>query len=223
MKKIFLLFAVFVLITMVSIGQSYTSTVSYNKMQRPALVLQLPYSENVAEDFIVSNLKKTGFDPETKGKLFWKKNTIDGYYIFKGVTLPELSTPMDLYFAVDQRSKKLKDQSTIAMLVSRGDENFISLDTDENAFLAAKHFLNGFVSESAVYKQNLDVDAQETAVKNAEKKFTKLQEDEKDLMKKIDQLQNDLKNNRADQDKQQAAIAEERRKLTELKSKVVNQ
>ena len=187
------------------------------------MVLQLPYSESVAEDFIVANLKKTGFEPETKGKLFWKKNTIDGYYIFKGVTLPEYITPVDLYFKVDQRSKKLKDQSTIAMLVSRGDENFISLDGDENAFLAAKHFLNGFVSESATFKQNLDVEAQENVVKNAEKKFTKLQEDEKDIMKKIEQLQNDLKNNRADQDKQQSVISDERRKLTEMKNKMPGQ
>ena len=223
MKKILLLSLTALLITYLGKAQSYTSTVSYNKMQRPAMVLQLPYSESVAEDFIVANLKKTGFEPETKGKLFWKKNTIDGYYIFKGVTLPEYTTPVDLYFKVDQRSKKLKDQSTIAMLVSRGDENFISLDGDENAFLAAKHFLNGFVSESATFKQNLDVEAQENVVKNAEKKFTKLQEDEKDIMKKIEQLQNDLKNNRADQDKQQSVISDERRKLTEMKNKMPGQ
>ena len=209
--------------SVLSFAQSYTSTVSYNKAQQPALVLQLPYSENVAEDFIVANLKKTGFEPETKGKLFWKKNTVDGYYIFKGVVLPEINSPMDLYFKVNRRSKQLKDQSTIAMLVSRGDEHFLSMDSDENAYLAAKHFLNGFVSESAVYKQNLDVDAQENVVKIAEKKLGKLQDDEKDLMKKIEQMQNDLKSNRADQDKQQSAIVEERRKLAELKMKVLPQ
>jgi hypothetical protein len=222
MKQAFLLFTGLILVTGSVLAQSYTSTVSYNKTQQPALVLQLPYSESVAEGFIVSNLKKTGYDAETKGKLFWRKNTIDGYYVFKGVVMPELSTPMDLYFKVDQRSKKLKDQSTISMLVSRGDEHFINVDNDENAFIAAKHFLNSFVSESASYKLNLDVEAQENVVKTAEKKFTKLQEDERDLMKKIEQLQNDLKNNRADQDKQQSTIAEERKKLTELKNKPVS-
>lgn len=217
MKKIILLLIV-VVVARSGSAQSYTATASYNKVQQPALVLQLPYSENTAKDFIVSNLKKTGYDPETKGKLFWKKDKIDGYYYFKGVMIPEMSTPVDLYFKVDQRSRKLKDQSTITMLVSRGDENFINLDTDENAFLASKHFLNGFVSESAAYKLNLDIENQENTVKSAEKRLSKLQDDEKDIMKKIDQLQNDLKNNRNDQEKQQSTIEEERRKLAVLKA-----
>ena len=218
MKLKILLFAALLMLTAVSFAQSYTSSVTFNKTQQPALVLQLPYSDNVAEGYIVSNLKKTGFDPETKGKLFWKKNTIDGYYVFKGVMLDSVATPLDLYFKVEQRSKKLKDQSTISMLASRGNETFIT-DADEATYAAARRFLNSFVSGTAAYKINLDVDAQETVVKNAEKKLTNLKENEQSLVKKIEDLQNDLKNNRSDQEKQQTTIADERKKLTDLKAK----
>jgi hypothetical protein len=219
MKKISLLFMVITALASTVKAQSYTSTVSYNKANQPALVLQLPYSEEVAEGYIVSNLKKTGFDPETKGKLFWKKNKVDGYYIFKGVVLDSVATPLDLYFKVDRRSKKLKDQSTISMLVSRGDENFVT-DADETTYAAARRFLNSFVSGSAAYKVNLDVEVQEGVVKSAEKKLTNLKDDEQDLIKKIEGLQNDLRNNRSDQEKQQRAIEDERKKLAELKTKV---
>ena len=120
MKNGILLFLLVLAITAVK-AQSYTTTVTYDKVGRQGLILQLPYSESVSEDFIVANLKKTGYNPETKGKLFWKQNKRNDFYVFKGVTLHGAPVPVDLYFKVDQRSKNVKDQSTVSMLVSRGD------------------------------------------------------------------------------------------------------
>ena len=57
-----------------ALAQSSVTSVSYNKTNQPALMLELPYDEEVSEGFIISNLKKTGYDAETKGKLFWKQN-----------------------------------------------------------------------------------------------------------------------------------------------------
>jgi hypothetical protein len=78
MRKYFLLFTLFIAFKNDVFTQSYFGNVSYNKTDQPALVLQLPYKEDIAEDFILDNLKKTGYDVETKGKLFWKKNKLDG-------------------------------------------------------------------------------------------------------------------------------------------------
>lgn len=199
-------------------AQSYATTVSYDKTTQPALVLPLPYSENIAEDFIVANLKKTGYDAETKGKLFWKKNKLNGFYVFKGVMLNGLSSPLDLYFRVDPKSRGAKDQSTIYLLASHGNENFIP-PTDTAVYTSAAAFLNNFVTESAAYKLNLDIEAQKEAVKESEKKLAKLIDNGKDMEKKLIDLQNDLKKNKADQEAQQKAIEEERRKLEELKQK----
>ena len=220
MKKYFLLITLFIALKNEMFAQSYPGNITYNKIDQPALVLQLPYKEDIAEDFILDNLKKTGYDVETKGKLFWKKNKLDGFYIFKGVMLPGASTPLDLYFKVDEQGKKSKNASTVYMLSSKGGENFIST-SDSFEYIASKKFLNNFVSESAAYKLNLDVDAQEKAVKDAEKQLNKLQEDEKDMEKKIEELQRDIKKNKEDQANQQQTIEAERKKLADLKAKAV--
>jgi len=216
MKRLTALFALVAVIQFASAQSSYTS-VSYNKTSQPALMLELPYNTDVSQGFIVDNLKKTGYDPETKGKLFWKQNKLNGFYVFKDVRLEGASQPVDLYFKVDQKTKKAKDQSVIYLLLGRGENNFISSTSDEDTYNAAKNFLNGFVDQSAVYKLNLDIKNQEDVVKAAEKRLDKLKDDEKDMQKKIDQLQKDLKKNQDDQKDQQKTIENERKKLDDLK------
>lgn len=216
MKKIFtLLFLVFTCSTFVFSQASFTS-ISYNKTSQPGLMLDLPYKESISENFIVDNLKKIGYDAETKGKLFWKQNKLNGFYIFKDVRLEGVPEAVDLYFKVDQKSRRAKDESVIYMLMARG-ETFISSTSDETTYNSAKNFLNGFIDQSAAYKLDLDIKAQEEAVKDAEKKYDKLKDNEKDMNKKIEQLQKDLKKNREDQEEQVKAIERERKRLEELR------
>jgi hypothetical protein len=196
-------------------AQSVNSTVSFNKIDRPALMLTVPYKESVAEGAIVENLKKTGYDAETKGKLFWKQNKVNGFYTFKSVNLN--GNLVDLYFKVDQKSRKL-DQTNMYLLVSKGEENFVGRD-DTAVYNSAKRFLDGFVTETASYKLQLDIKAQEETVKDSEKKLAKLKDNEKDMEKKIEQLQNDLKKNREQQVNQAQVIELEKKKLLELQSK----
>ncbi len=199
------------------ISQSTATSVTYNKIVQPALMLELPYDVSVSEGFIIDNLKKTGYNAETKGKLFWKQNKLDGYYVFKDVRLQGASQSSDLYFKVERKSKRSKDQSVIYLLAGTGGEQFISESSDPTTYRAAMDFLNGFVDQSAQYKLNIDIKGQENAVKDAEKRLDKLIENEKDLNKKIDQLQKDLKKNRNDQDDQQKKVENEKRKLEKLK------
>jgi hypothetical protein len=217
MKKCLLLLLIaFAIVQATSAQASYTS-VSYNKSSQPALMLELPYNEEVSEGFIVDNLKKTGYDPETKGKLFWKQNKLNGFYIFKDVRLEGASGTADLYFKVDQKSKRQKDASVIYLLIGKGENNFVSSDSDNNTYNAAKRFLNGFIDKSAVYKLDLDIKNQEDVVKDNEKKLDKLKDGEKDMIKKIDQLQKDLKKNHEDQKDQEKRIEDEKKKLDDLK------
>src|SRR5690606_9976611 len=113
MKKLFVWSLATIMLSTIAQAQvSYTS-VSYNKTSQPGLMLDLPYKESIVEDFIVDNLKDIGYDVETKGKLFWKQNKLNGFYIFKKVRLEGASEPVDLYFKVDQKSRKAKDESII--------------------------------------------------------------------------------------------------------------
>lgn len=200
-------------------AQSSVTTASYNKSNQPALMLELPYNEDVCGDFIVDNLKKTGYDIETKGKLFWKQNKVNGYYTYKNVRLKGLDYTVDLYFKVDQKSRKSKNESVIYMLMGKG-ENYFIASSDDVAYDAAKRFLNGFIEQAAVYKLDLDIKAQEQAVTDAQKKFDKLKDNENDMNKKIDQLQKDLKKNQEDQKNQAQTIENEKKKLEDLKAQV---
>ena len=221
MKKLtavlFLIFAAFCYAK----AQSSITTASYNKTSQPALMLELPYNEDVCGNFIVDNLKKTGYDVETKGKLFWKQNKVNGYYTYKGVRLKGLDYTVDLYFKVEPKSRKSKDQSIIYMLMGKG-ENYFIASSDDNAYDAGKKFMNGFVDQAAAFKLDLDIKAQEQAVTDAQKKFDKLRDNEKDMIKKIDQLQQDLKKNQEDQKNQQQTIENEKKKLEDLKGQLKN-
>jgi hypothetical protein len=142
-------------------AQSISTAVQYDKTSRQGLMLYLPYSDEVAEGTILAKLKEIGFQPETKSTLFLKQNKVNGFYVYKGVTLNG-DTPqvVDLYFKVDRRGSKKEAQSVMYLLASKGGENFVSETTDAVAYTAAQNFLNGFITETATYKHTLDVQAQ---------------------------------------------------------------
>jgi hypothetical protein len=209
---------------MTASSQATFTTITIDKKVQPGLVLELPNNTDVAEGTILQKLKETGYSPETKGKLFWKKNKLDGFYVFNGIQLPALDNQkLDMYFKVEPKSKTQKDQSIIYLLVSKGYDNFISPEADTATFLAATAFLDGFVASTESYRLNLDIEEQEKVVKKAEKKLADLQDDDKTLGKKIEDLQADQRNNKNDQAMQEKEIANQKTKLEELKSKVVKQ
>lgn len=195
-------------------AQSVSTAIKYGKDNKQGLMLYLPYSDEVAEGTILTKLKEIGYQPESKGSLFWKQSKTNGFYVFKGVTLRG-DTPqvVDLYFKVDRRGSKKDNQSVMYMLTGKGSENFVSDASDVTAYTAAQNFLNGFTTETATYKHTLDVQAQEETVKKAEKKLSDLMNDEQDLNKKIAKLQDDLQKNRETQTTQRATIEAEKSKL----------
>ncbi|MEP7237127.1 MAG: hypothetical protein ABI685_04670, partial [Ferruginibacter sp.] len=185
---------------------------------QPGLKLELPYTTEVSEATILKKLDDIGYKPETTGELFWKKNTINGFYVFKGVTLPSTNGfRIDLYFDVKRKSRKESGKSVMSLLISKDGNSFLSAETDNNTFNAATQFLNGFLSETEAYKHNLDINKQEDAVKDAEKKLENLKDDEKKLGKKILDTQRDLEDNIKNQGKQAQEIENEKLKLDELK------
>lgn len=217
MKKI--TSAIIVLFAAVNMASAQTvlSSAEYEKTAQPALMLTLPYNSEVSEKSILANLKKTGYDVETTGSLFWKKKQQDGFFVFKNVMLQGAATPVDLYFKVD--GKKKDKQSTIYMLVNNSG-TFIA--SDNSLFEPSKTFLNNFVEKSASYKLDIDIKNQEEVVKTNDRKLQKLLENEKDMNKKVLNLQDDIKKNKADQIKQQQLIDGEKLKLQNLRVSTTN-
>src|SRR2546423_3840314 len=185
-----------------ALAQSFVTSLAYNNVSQTALMLELPYGQEITEGFLVSSLKKSGYDPELKGRLFWKQNRVNGFYTFKSIKLEGLDHSLDLYFKIEQKSKLLKDQSVIYLLVSKGNEQFATLESDEASFTLAKKLMNNFVTQSAAYKLEMDVKGQEEEVKNVEKKLARLKDSEATLLKKIHELQDELKRNQFNQESQ---------------------
>jgi hypothetical protein len=199
-------------------AQSVTTSIPYNKADQPALLIELPYDEATSQEFIMHNLRKTGYQPETKGSLFWKNSKINGFYTFKGVRIDDKQT-VDLLFRVEQKSKIQAERSLVYLLVKKEDLGFVSSSTDATIHKAAKTFLDGFISQSAAFKLEKDLEDQEIAVRESQKKMDKLKEEEKALLKKLEQIQNEVKRNKDDLEFQQKALENDQQKLDALRTR----
>lgn len=220
MKKQYMLAIVLAVSTMSARAQSSYTTIQYNDKMQPALVLELPNNTEDAEGTILQKLKQTGYDPETQGHLFWKKNKLDGFYVFNNVSLPSLSDlKLDMYFKVVQKNKREKNSSTLYLLVSKGNENFASPDNDTMLWNSSVIFLNSFAEKTTAYSLEQDIAAQENNVKEQQDRYIKLQNDEKDLADKIRKYQEDLVNNQNAQKTQQQQIENQKKILEALKLK----
>ena len=201
-------------------AQSSSTTIQYNTNMQPALVLELPNTTKDAEGTILQKLKETGYNPQTEGHFFWKDNKIDGFYIFKGVTLPSLSNQkLDMYFKVVQKNKEEKDNSTVYLLVSTGNENFASPAGDTTLWNSSMAFLNSFVDKTTAYNLEQSITNQENVVKDAQNKLASLQKDEKDMNDKIKKYQDDIVKNQSFQKDQQLNIDNQVKLLEDLKLK----
>ena len=194
-------------------AQSSTTTIQFNNKMQPALVLELANTTDDAEGTILQKLKQTGYNPETQGHLFWKKNKIDGFYVFNNIALPSLSNQkLDMYFKVVQKNNEEKNNSTVYLLVSTGNENFASPQGDTALWNSSATFFNSFVEKTTAFSLEQDITAQENVVKDAQNKLTKLQQDEKDLADKT------VKNQEA-QKNEQLNIETQNKVLEDLKLK----
>lgn len=208
------------LLAVTTSAQSVSTGVSYNRTTQPALMLLVPYSESITEGAILQKLRDNGHDPETKGKSFWKQNKVHGFYTFKGVVIKDIhQNPLDLYFKVEPKGRKDNETSTVYLMVSKGDDKFITPETDQAIHSGAKKFLNKLIDESAAFKLKKEIEVQEGEVKEAEKKLAKIKEDEQELQKKIAQLEEEVRQNKLQQDSQNKVVETEKAKLAELQGK----
>lgn len=201
-------------------AQSSYTTIQYNNKMQPSMVLELPNNTDDVEGTILLKLKQTGYNPETQGHLFWKKNKTDGFYVFNGVSLNTLSElNLDMYFKVVQKNKEEKDNSTVYLMISKGNENFVSPDNDPALWDSTITFLNSFTEKTTAFSLELDIASQENSLKDAQKKLANLQKDEKDLGDKIKKYQDDLVTNQNNQKDQQVNIQNQVKMLEDLKLK----
>jgi hypothetical protein len=209
MRKLFLLFTAFTL-HFFSFSQSRTVKVDYQKQSRTGIENDVPFPVKTVEKALEDTFTKMGY----------KSTSSKGFTVYKGVRMQELGPDAyDLYFMVDKKSRKDNENSVITMMVSKGFDAFISESTDEKIFANSKTYLDSLRNMLASFDLEQQIEAQQEAVKSAEKKNLGLADDAKDLEKKKRKLDEQIADNIKDQEKQVKELEKQRQILEVMKGK----
>jgi hypothetical protein len=193
-----------------TMAQSRTETVSYLKINRQAVVNEIPFAEKTVRDAIDSKMQQLGY----KGK------DSKGFTVYKGVKIAELGNDSyDLYFMADKKGRKDKDNSVLTLMISKGFEVFAADSTDATLISNAKEYLNNIKTMIAAYDLDQQIIAQEDAVKKVDKKYNNLVDDGQSLEKKKRNIEKDIEDNKKDQASQQAELDKQKQILETLRGK----
>jgi len=209
MKYTLTLFVFLVLNSTVS-AQSHIATIEYANIKRQAVVNDIPFPEKTVREAINNKMEQIGY----KGK------EMKGFTVYRGVKLTALGKePYDLYFSVDRKSRKDKDNSTLTLLVSKGFDSFVADSSDAHLMANAISYLDSIKIMIAAYDLEQQIIAQEDAVKKADKKYNNLLDDGANLEKKLKNIEKEIDDNKKDQLNQENELTKEKQILETLRAK----
>lgn len=192
-------------------AQSTIEKVNYQKAEHEAIVNEIPFPEKTIMNAIDNKMQQLGY----KGK------SSKGFTVYKAVRLTQLGGgEYDLYFSADRKSRRNKDNSTLTMLVSTGNDVFATANDNASLMDNAKHYMDGITDMIAAYDLDQQVAAQIEVVDKATKKYNSLVDDGKSLEKKKKDIEKDIENNKKDQENQLKEIESLKTALEALKGKV---
>lgn len=172
--------------------------IEYQRGEKPAAIIELPYRSDLIEDALKQKLAKKGV----------KEEHIKGMQVFKGSRLtPTDGEVVDMYFRVERKGRKDNNSSVVYLILGRPNEN-VALRTSDDAYRIqeGRDFLNGLVPEVEAYKLETDITSLEESIKKSEKDLENLTGDQKSLENKIRDLQDRLTQNKLDQDAANAQL-----------------
>lgn len=209
MKKL-IIFLTLCMVNVYVSAQSRSTKIDYQKVSRPAIENDVPFPVKTVEQAIEDTFTKMGY----------KSTSSKGFTVYKGVRLPELGPDSyDIYFMVDKKSRKDKENSTVTMMVSKGFDAFVDESTDGKLAANSKIYLDSLRNTLASYDLEQQILAQEEEVKDAEKKSQRLQDDGKDLAKKMRKLEEEIADNTKEQEKQLKEVEKQKQILEVTRAK----
>lgn len=175
-------------------AQAMEGKIEYQKGDKVAATIELPYNPDVVEEAIKDIMDQKGV----------RTDRSKGFDIFRNAKLKENDAEMsDLHFKVERKSRKDRESAIIYLLIGRPNENVAVRTADDRYKLQeAKEFLNRISPSIEAYNLELAIKSQEGVVIKEDGRLRELLEDQKDLEKKIKSLQQKLEENKADQKKQ---------------------
>ncbi|MFN7686951.1 MAG: coiled-coil domain-containing protein [Sphingobacteriales bacterium] len=175
----------------------YPGKVKYQKVEHDATIFDMPYPKEQVED----GLRKLA---ESRGV---KAREHSGFLEAKNIKVQKLNgKACDVYFKVE---KEGKSASKVYMIMAEPGEDLNNRNTSHTALLAAA----GGAGVVAAVGSHLDdhnndelVKSQEKDIKDMEKKYNSLLEEQKRLDKKFTDLQADIEKNKTEQTRMQQEI-----------------
>lgn len=212
MRTVYALLAA-VLLNLSLQGQARYVFIDFKDSQKPGLQTEFSFSDKTVADAIDAKLSKLGY----------KGRDTKGYTMYKGVQLSELGNqPYDLYFKVERKSRKDRDAAVVNMLISNGNEVFVSDATDSATIGRGKRYLNSLLPDVEAWDLQQQLNDQLAEVGKSEKKYKSLQDDLDDLQKKKKKLEDQIQDNLKAQKDQQAEIEKQKQLYESLKAKQKN-
>ncbi len=204
MKKHILSCILLVGVYVVAVAQPSASegSIEFQKGYKPAAVIEYPYEQEVVEKAVKDYMVKKGL----------KEERIKGFQVFRGARMtPTDGELADLYFKVERKSRKESNLSRVHLIVGRPSENVALRTTGDNyRIVDGRDFLNTMVPSVEAFQLEVSITQQGEIVQKAEKKLKSLEEDQKDLEKKIRNFEEKLAQNKRDQEAQTAEVAKQR-------------
>ena len=208
MKTLFTLIAI-ACFCLSATAQSETTTVNYLKADRQAVANEIPFPEKTIMKAIDNKMQQLGY----KGK------DSKGFTVYKAVRLPELgSADYDLYFIAERKSRRNKENSTVTLMISKGPDNFATVKDDAALFDNAKKYLDNILPMITAYDLEQQINEQQDAVNNADKKYNNLIDEGQSLEKKRKNIEKDIEDNKKNQENQAVEIEKQKQKLETLKA-----
>jgi hypothetical protein len=213
MKKNLLFVLIVVLTTITLWGQSPAteSKIELDRGQKIAAVIEVPYDEEVVAAAIKDFMSKKGI----------RSDKSKGFMVFRGAKVNDGDVEVaDLYFKVDRKSRKERNESMVYLVVGRPGEN-VGLRTpdDRHQLENGKELLNSMVSSLQAAGLEAAIAEQEELVRREEKKLKNMEEDQRDLEKRIKNLEEKIEESKQDQRKQADELSKQRAMLEGMKAR----
>jgi hypothetical protein len=170
-------------------SQSGEGKVEYQKGDKIAAVIELPYTSNIVEDAIENFLHKNGV----------KTDSYKSFNIYRNSRVLEGET-CDVHCKVERKLERDRESSVIYVLIGRPGENMGVRTSDDRFKVAeAKELLNKMAPAIDQYNLDVQIKKQEEVVKKSEKKLLNLKDDQYELERKLKALQEKVAQNKNDQ------------------------
>ena len=185
MKKLLLSFLIVLAVDSIVSAQAYEGTVEFDKKKQEAFMIDYPYPPEAVENAITKKMEKLGYKPKEEKGIF---NKDKGFRIYKDAFVTEINEErMDYIIKVESRGRKNQGESVVYMILQKDGSN-AKTAFDAYQVEKVKTFLNGLQPDVLAENLELDIKAQEEAVGKAEKKLRGLKDDQDDLEKKLQAL-----------------------------------